>query len=145
MPVNLDRFDTVTASEEGVLLELRDVQTGEVITDDDGKPITLLLAGPDSERARKAEYAATNRRIKMRGRRTDRPITVEEMQEDAFEVLIACTIAWSGFAFPGETQEPECTPQNVRQVYKRYPQIRRQAEAFRQNEANFLKPSPTSS
>jgi hypothetical protein len=144
MPVSLSAFDTVTGSDEGAALEVRHPVTGDVVRDSEGKALTLGLAGPDSRLAKKAEQDRINRRLKGRHRRGDDILTAEEMDEDNLEILAACTLWWSGFVFPGQDQEPECTPENARLVYERYPEVRRQAEAFRAKAANFMRPSPAS-
>lgn len=141
MVLDLSTLDTLKAAEDGMTLEVRHPTTGAVLSNGDGRAVALILAGADSERSKRAERAATNRRLKMAGRRSA-TITAEELEADALEVLAACTLGWSGFAVNG--QELECTPANAKQLYGQYPWLREQADAFRSDRANFLKSSPTS-
>lgn len=140
MVLDLSTLDTVKASEDGVPLEVRHPTTGAILENGSGGAVTLVLAGSDSDRAKRAERATINRRLKMAGRRTS-TMTAEELDSDALEILASCTLGWSGFSLDG--QEPECNAQNAKRIYVEYPWIREQAEAFRQDRSNFLKASST--
>lgn len=141
MVLDLSTLDTVKASEDGVLLEVRHPTTGAVLENGSGGPVTLVVAGADSDRAKRAERATVNRRLKMAGRRSQ-SMTAEELDADALEILAACTLGWSGFALDG--QELECNVQNAKRLYGQFPWLREQAESFRQDRSNFLKASSAS-
>src|SRR6476619_1985454 len=68
--LDLSTLDTTKAAEEGCILEIRHPTSGAVLSNGDGRAVTLTLAGMDSQRAKKAERFATNRRLKMGGRRS---------------------------------------------------------------------------
>jgi hypothetical protein len=140
MVLDLSTLDTVKASEDGVPLEVRHPTTGAILENGSGGAVTLVLAGSDSDRAKRAERATINRRLKMAGRRTS-TMTAEELDSDALEILAACTLSWSGFSLDG--QELECNAQNAKRLYGQIPWLREQAEAFRQDRSNFLKASST--
>lgn len=128
-------------TEDGVPLEVRHPTTGAVLMNGTNEPVTLVLTGADSDKAKKAERATVNRRFKMAGRRSS-VMTAEELDADALEILAACTLAWSGFALDG--QELECNAQNAKRLYAQFPWLREQAESFRQDRSNFLKVSSMS-
>lgn len=136
---DLSTLDTTKAAEEGATLEVRHPTTGIVLMNGEAKPVTLTLAGSDSDRAMKAERAALNRRFKANANRrgTSSSMTAEELDSDTLDKLAACTLGWSGFVVEGS--EVECTPANARQLYRQWPWLREQAQAFVDDRANFLK------
>lgn len=140
--MDLLTLDTSAASEQGEKMEVQHPATGAVLTQTDGAAVTIVLAGQDSERFKKADRKISNRRLATTaaGRRVT--LTSESIEADNLERLVACTISWSGVGFGGV--DKECTPDNVREVYKRLPWLREQAETFIQDRANFLKASPAS-
>lgn len=139
---DLSALDTVQAAEAGAPMEVKHPATGEVLSNGDGRAVTVVLAGEDSERARRARRAVLNRRLRQQRRRRDGEVTAEELEQDEFEVLAACTISWSGFELGG--RDLACNPENAKQLYLQFPWLQEQADAFRRDRANFLKASPTS-
>jgi hypothetical protein len=134
--VDLNAFDTVTAANEGAVLELRG-PNGEPLKQDGGKkPVSITLYGADSEVARKARNAAANRYLKQRGKVQ---ITAEGSEADALSFLAKCTAAWDGIVVDGKALP--CDRENVMQVYERFPFIREQVDEFIADRANFLKAS----
>jgi hypothetical protein len=132
--LDLSTLDTTKAAEDGATLEVRHPATGEILTQDNGEPITITLAGTDSDRFRKAQRANNTRRL-----RNPRQLDGDDIERDGLNSLVLCTLAWSGIALDG--QELDCTPANVRQVYQRLPWLREQADRFVSDRANFLKGS----
>lgn len=114
----------------------------QVVTPDgktlDGVTITLL--GADSDVYRKLSNTQGNRRLTaVTGRRGGITTTMEEVDNDGLNALVAATVAWTGFEEGG--QPIPCTPKNARRLYTRLPWLRRAADAFVNNDANFLKAS----
>lgn len=141
--MDLSTLDITASAEEGAVMELRHPASHAVLVDADKKPLTITLAGDDSERVRKAQRAATNRRLAMQGRRSGNKLTAEELEADGIDVLAAATVAWTGIVLDG--QPLDCTPANAKTVYARLPWIREQAETFTADRANFLRASSTTS
>lgn len=138
---DLKDLDTVAAADLGSTLEIRHPTTGAVLANGDGRSVTLTLAGMDSSRAKRTERAALDRRLKQSaGRRS--AVTATDIDSDSLEVLASVTLSWSGFVVDG--QEIECTPENAKRLYKQWPWLREQAQAFVEDRANFLKASPQS-
>jgi len=129
-------LSTLDAATEAAM-QLRHPGTNVVLKQDDGRPITITLAGVDSERYRKAQRALTNQRLKMGGRRGGAgTLTAEELESAGLETLVACTVAWDGIILDG--QALECNPANARTLYARLPWVRDQADEFMGERANFL-------
>lgn len=135
--MDLSTLDTTASAEAGAKMEVVHPTTGAVLLQSDGKPISVMLAGEDSDRYRKADRRISNRRLATAstGRRVR--ATAEGIEADRLEVLVACTISWEGIGFDGG--EKECTPESAREAYKKLPWLREQADAFIVDRANFLK------
>lgn len=134
-------------SEDGALMEVKS-PTGDVLQRD-GKTLCIQYTSRDSVRWRKAEQAATNRRLKTAAVRQGRAIaTAAELEADRIENVAAVTLAWgekdrdgkfvpSPFTLDGESLE--CTPDNARRLYREFPFIFEQGEEFATNRDHFLK------
>lgn len=137
--MDLSQFDSTVASDDGVLMSLRDPTTGKVlhVSDDDDTPVTIKLLGEDSEKFRALAHRRQNTRIRdsvdARGRIR---ITSEQIEDDELEVLVACTVGWEGVDVDGEMLE--FSLQNVRKLYARFKWIREQASQFIADRSNYL-------
>jgi hypothetical protein len=132
--LDLKTLDITEAANAGQVMEVLHPATNQPLEDDEGEPVLITLAGIDSEVFRKAQRAATNRRLAVKGRTK---ITADELEQDALEALVACTLDWSGIAIGGEVLE--CTKANVRKVYTEFRWLREQVDEFVGDRAGFLK------
>lgn len=121
----ITRLYTVDTSEVGAEMEIVDPVTGK------GTGAFLHLAGVDSHTYRKAQSKAANKRLQRRGK-----VTVDDLDQEAQQVLCACTLGWRGLQFEGE--EWPCTPENIRTLFAASPEVRQQAEAFINDRTNFI-------
>lgn len=139
MDFNLPGMDTRTLSEAGVDMQVKSLQ-GDILKDKDGKPVTLKLLGPDSDKYR----ALTRAQVRKRFQRASSPDvardTYVEDEADALEIMVACTVGWSGILTTKGEPIP-CTPDTVRALYTNFPAIRDQADVFMASRANFTKAS----
>ncbi|MFO1126374.1 MAG: hypothetical protein U1E25_14595 [Methylocystis sp.] len=138
---DLASLDTTPAAEAGAEMKVLHPTSGAVLSQEDGQPIVITLVGEDSERFRRASRASLDRRLKRQSAGVSAPPSAEELENNAIETLVACTIGWSGIALDGKTLD--CTPENARMIYKRLRWLREQVDAFINDRANFLKPSPS--
>lgn len=124
--INLNDFDTLAGSDEGAEMTLRNPATNEPI---DGT--WIRLAGPDSKiaKARKADI-----RRKLRRQRTN-TLDLNMLEEEATETRVAITLAWQGIELNGPLN---CTPENARMLYERFPWIAEQVDEFQGDRSNFL-------
>jgi hypothetical protein len=139
--MDLESFATRSKAEEGAPMEVRNPVTQEPLLQDDGQPVTITLAGSDSDRFQRVQRHNLNRRLKNSGRRGNVTLTAEELDAEKIETLVACTISWSGIQRRGAPID--CTPDNARSVYKDFPWVREQADEFVNDRVNFLKASST--
>lgn len=139
--MDLARYDTKALADEGVVMYVRHPGTGEPLLDKDDAPVTITLAGVDSDRFRDVVRSQTKRRLNG-GSAAGAP--KPDAEAEAIELLVKCTLAWSGIGL-GSDRELECTPENVRAIYSdpRVPWLRQQVDRFIADRANFLKASAT--
>lgn len=109
--------------------------TREPIESDDGQQAGIRLVGQDSEEFRKASRKNTDRRLRSRQKGTK--ITAEELEQDAIDLLVACTKEWRGIYRNG-TPLPYSL-ENARMLYSTVPFIREQVDEFAGDRANFFR------
>jgi len=131
--MDLSALDTTTLADEGVDMEVLGVD-GTVLRDEAGNAITIKLLGADSEKVRKRQRMEIDKRLK-RGNRAKS--SAAEIEENGIDLLVFCTVGWSGVKFQGE--ELSCTPDNVRKLYTALPALRDQVDAFVGDRGNFTK------
>ncbi len=96
----------------------------------------IRVAGPNSERRRKARNARLNRRIAKMGKIA---VTAEQADDQVIEDAVIATIGWS---FPEGFNGPECTPDNARNIYTKHNDILLQVIEACDDLRNFTKGSP---
>jgi len=131
MSIDLGQFEIGT---EGEWLELLHPVTGQVIRDDDDNAMRVRLVGKDSKEYRKAQRAITERRLKSRSRANR--FDADGIEQEATDLLVACTVGWEGFAEDGK--DLEFNKANIRKVYTNYPWIREQVDEFVDDRGNFM-------
>ncbi len=107
------------------------------------RPITITLAGVDSDQYRAASQAATNRRMEVASRKRQYTLDAAQVDAEAIELVVACVIGWEGVTLDG--QELPCTPANARRLFEECPWLRADCEAFIGDRSHFFGTSPTSS
>lgn len=131
-------FDNVKkAADLGAKMEVKDPTTDQPMLKDDGEtPITITLAGVESDKWKKARSTVGNKYLKTAGpNRPPGAKTIEEsIADDAFQ-LAAVTLAWDGVIVEG--QELECNQANAARIYAKYDWLRNQVSEFVGNRANF--------
>lgn len=137
----LKDLDITPSSNDGAVMTIIDPINNVPVLNDDGTPMTIRLAGIDSDRYKKAEQASINRRLSMGGRRGGGKPTAQELEQATLSALVAATISWDVTFEPG--QKLEYNEQNVRSVYSKFSWLKEQVEDFVNTRANFAKASTT--
>lgn len=120
--------DLIPAQEEGIVVDILHPVTGDPIG------MSVQVAGPDSERARKARQAVMN--ANMRSNAASRP-KANELEESQRKVIAKSVISWIGVELDGK--ELDCTTDNVIKVFADYPFIYEQVSGAAANRAGFIK------
>ncbi|CAB4122368.1 hypothetical protein UFOVP32_13 [uncultured Caudovirales phage] len=139
MNFDLPGMDTKTLSEEGVPMIVKKINSDMPLLDKNGDPVTITVLGPDSIKYRSLSRAQVRKRV-QRAAAGNMEVNFEEDEGDALDILVACTIAWTGVNTPAGDAIP-CTPEAVRNLYTVYPVIRDQVDLFSAQRVNFTKAS----
>ena len=136
--MDLKDFNVVEKSGEARTMPIRHPVTNKPLVEDDGTPWELQLIGQDSREFTKRQHALAQKRIDdgtiVPGKRTK--IDLEEIQDEAIDLLVLCTKGWKGIKLDGASLP--FTPENCKMLYTQYPWIKEQADQFIANRANFL-------
>lgn len=107
--MDLTKFDGLSRKfDEGVEIEIRHPVTNEPLG------MKVRVASYQSERVKKVQRKLANAALRDQKRNPKKPVTVEETEEKAFEIVAAAVLDWSGFERDGEALA--CTPENVLSV-----------------------------
>ncbi len=128
---DLNAFDNLQKSqEEGIEVDIIHPKTFDPIG------LKIVVAGPDSERQKKARRAVINSRLSKRNQK----VTAVQLEDEALEIIAMSTISWTfaeGVTLDGKV--PFCNPKNAEEIYKRYPLIFDQVNAQAGDRGNFTK------
>lgn len=124
--MDLSRFDTKKAADEGFRLQLKDPL---------GQPtdIVIVVKGADSEQFQAAKVEALRRQAEQPKKRG---VDYERIEAELIDLLVAVTVAWENVQLDGEALA--CTQDNARKLYRRFPWIREQVDAAIYDRANFI-------
>lgn len=123
-----DFADLIRVQDDGIDVDILHPKTGESLG------MTIRVAGPDSERQKKARTAVNNDRLlKSRNKR----VTAPELEADQLKVVAASIISWSGVIENGK--EVELTGETATDILTRYPFILDQINSVVGDRAGFIK------
>jgi len=140
--LGLDSFDTTAGAEEGAVMEVRSVETGEVLRwpdekgEPNGRPWTVTYYGNDAERVQRVSRSQADRYGSFLRRNPDGALSAI-LDKDRIELLVSATISWD---IPlGDGTPAANKPEEYRAAYKRYKWLFDQGNSFVGLRANFLK------
>jgi hypothetical protein len=116
-----------TSQEQGYPVHIMHPKTGKPLN------MTVVVAGPDSKRARRASQKGTDAAIRQQ--RVKRPSSAD-IQESYLRQLAETCISWEGFVNNGQTLE--FSVDNAVLVFRKFPFIREQVDAAAGDRANFI-------
>ena len=129
----------LTTTQEGATLELRHPATGEILKyggkKDQEHTMHLILAGVDSDAYKKAQRKVTDRRFKQQQKFRQLRLTSSMLEDEAIEILTAVTLGGKLFM---DGKEVTVDANNAGEIYREYPWIKEQADAFIEDRSNFL-------
>ena len=126
---DLSSLDVVKSSNEGAEFELVHPVTGK------GLGIFISVLGNDSDTYRHAVEVRAQRTLR-KSKKQRQQISLEEAENQAIEILAACTIGWTGLVENGK--EIPFSESNARALYKKYPWMKDQVDAAIGDRALFL-------
>lgn len=111
--------------------------TDEPLVDGQGNVMWVEVYGQDSKHYKQVQHNQTNRRLQKAQRSGGRAsVTAEQQEAMAHDLLAKCTKDWHIIL---DDQAPECTEEQVREIYQNYPWVRDQVDAFMHDRKAFLK------
>lgn len=126
---DLSQFaDLAQAQEDGIDVDILHPKTGEKLG------ITIRVAGPDSDRQKKARNAINNERLRMS---RNKRLTAPELEADSLKITAASIISWDGVIENGEAVS--LNTENAAAILTRYPFIREQLDSAVGDRAGFIK------
>jgi len=130
--MDLNKLDLTKASNEGTWYTLKHPASNEDL------PMKIKIIGKDSDKFIK--LSEDFRRSTLDDMKNNKTVEqrIETSKEYGDNLLIACTIEWQGIELDGK--KLECTPENVKLVYKRFGWIKEQIDSAIADRANFIKP-----
>lgn len=128
--MDLAALDTRKGAEQGYELQLVHPQTGAAL------PGKLTLLGADSSAWQDRQAELLQARVNRLAKNKKSVASVEELEHDSIELLVAVTTGWSGIVLGGAPFP--WTPENARKLYAGYPWIREQAFEAVNDRGNFL-------
>jgi hypothetical protein len=128
--LDLKKYDTRPASEEGRWLTLKDPETG------DDLPARIRLKSTDSQAWKDTQLAQRRARLELFDKSGTTRVDPTVADAEDLERLVAVTVEWEGLA-QGEEPWP-CTPANAREFYTGWPAFKPQIVAYIAQRANFL-------
>lgn len=143
--MDVSQLDVIKKSNEGFEFQVYNPATGALT----GMYITVL--GRDSDAYRKLQNQQNRVRMERMTQGGRLRLSVmpspEEIEREALELLVACTVRWRQLADGDQYkdtltvsgEEWVCTRETVARLYKEYPVMREQADSAISERANFLK------
>lgn len=144
---DLSFYATTDHAESGVWVDLRIPGTDTPIRTEDGKPMSLLLAGTDSKRLRDASFRESKRYAELMEKAKASPDggNVGQISHD-HRIRLAChaILASNNVIFEGEEVDMS-KPEVAKNVLERAPWIAEFIDRWVADRSNFFgKPAPTS-
>ena len=132
----MDLNDVFGIAPQGAVLHLVNPLTLEPLVLSDKTNVTVTLLGPDSDEIRAKQRATTNKLVQGNSKKA---VRVEDVEQDALDILCASIVSWTGMRIG--TEDIECTEDNKVMLLTKYPHMRRQIDVFIGESRNFLKAS----
>ena len=134
--MDLSKFNVEKMAESGADLVLEHPSTGEELISEDKSKVTIKLLGTDSKAYRNKNREFQRGRIAKLARTRSKKIDYTVSDEEACEILVACTLGWENIELDGEILE--FSPENAYQLYMDHLWIREQVDLFIGDRANFF-------
>lgn len=114
------------AVKDKITVELKKPGTDQVITNDDGSPMTVTVYGPYSKTHRRISFENQSKYLTMYRKGNEADLSMEEVDEMMFELAVKCVDDWN---ITAGGEKPKCTEAKVREIFEKLPPIREQIQA----------------
>ena len=122
--------------EEPTRLDIRHPATGELLKygKDDSKTMHLLVFGRDSDTYRKHQRKLLDKRLKEQQKFRQIKMTAAQLEDEGIEQLAIVTVGGAVFL---DGKEVAIDQNNAAELYREYPWIREQVDAWVEDRGNF--------
>ena len=133
---DISKFDTRTLSNTGVAMPIPNPRSGAPMLDDEGKPVTITLLGPNSDKSKALLRTLNLRRAEMQSKGIK--LTDEDFDRERFDFLCGVTVGWSFDTAAG--QPFPFNPENVRKFWAdtAHEWVSTYAWSYAQQDGNYL-------
>jgi hypothetical protein len=135
--MGLEDFDMVAGSEEGAVMEVCSPKDGIVLRWPDGRPWTITVYGPDSQKLVELGMRQADRRAETFRRTNKMFFSAASMFDEEIEMLVEATKSWDMMLKDGTPAKND--PHEYRDAYVKNRWLREQVNKFRSIDGNFLK------
>jgi hypothetical protein len=133
--MDLSNLDVVALAEQGVTVELKHPATGEVLTNDKGDKMLVVVAGSDSKIFKAEVNARVKQNMLKKSKKDD--VDLEAMEKRGAELLAKCTLSWSGIQRGGK--DVAFSVAAAQEIYLQFPWIKEQVDAACGDRAELFK------
>ena len=137
--MDMSRLNLEVFAEKGATMELLHPVDNDVLTTEEngkGEPITISLLGSDSKAFKNKSRELARRRVAKYQKSRNKSVDHTVSDEEASELLVACTTGWSGIVVDGE--QVEFSEEAAMDLYCKNSWIREQVDAFVGDRASFF-------
>lgn len=138
--MDLSDFDMRAAAEAGADMTILTPDRSRVMTNEDGTPMTIRLAGFDSDRYQAAARLFQDRRNKDAITKK-RVSTIAEVTADTIHVFAQATLGWD---ITLDGKKPPFSVEAAADLYDKFRFIYEQVDEFIAERSNFMKVSSKS-
>lgn len=132
-------LSTRKATSETAVVELYDPETGEVLRNADGLPMTVTIYGRESKHYRQVDHDITNRNISKAQRAGRVNVTAAQLEAQERERVARCIEAWA-ITYEGMSPPPLSVGEAER-ILEDLPWVQEQLVTAMTNRAAFFKAS----
>jgi len=129
-------LQSLIPTDDTIVVELKHPVTEELLTKDDGKPMTITVYAPHSSVYKSQMHEQTNKRIQKASKGKKVTFTAEELENTTLELLAKTTKDWS-IQLNGKS--PKYSVGEAIDLYAKLPWLKQQVLEAQEDFSAFLK------
>lgn len=129
-------LQSLIPTDDTIVVELKHPVTEELLTKDDGKPMTITVYAPHSSVYKSQMHEQTNKRIQKASKGKKITFTAEELENTTLELLAKTTKDWS-IQLNGKS--PKYSVGEAIDLYAKLPWLKQQVLEAQEDFSAFLK------
>lgn len=129
-------LSTLSPTSDTITIVLKHPITGDPLTKDDGKEMTVTVFAPHSREYKAAIYAQANKRILKAQKSKKITMTAEEIEQSSLDLLVQTT---KDFNLQMNGKTVKFSVAEAMEIYQKFPWIKDQVVEGQEDYTNFLK------